>query len=166
MTEPQLHGLPPVINRSAEVLVLGSFPSVRSLADDEYYANPRNAFWPIMAELFEFDYAAKYSERLAALQSNNLALWDVVRSCRRAGSADAAIEPKTLVINDFDRLFGTYPRITRVYFNGAAAATMFERMVGCPATVTCQRLPSTSPAHAIPRAAKLAAWTRLTDAGL
>lgn len=165
MTEPLLDGLPPVIDDRARVLILGSFPSVRSLAEGRYYANPRNTFWPIVAELFEFDCTATYSERLAALQSHNVALWDVVRSCRRAGSADAAIDPKTLVINDFDWLFGSYPRVNRVYFNGAAAARLFERMVGCPATVTCHRLPSTSPAHAIAPAVKLAAWARLNDAG-
>lgn len=114
MTEPLLDGLPPVIDDRARVLILGSFPSVRSLAEGRYYANPRNAFWPIVAELFGFDCTATYSERLAALQSHNVALWDVVRSCRRAGSADAAIDRKTLVINDFDWLFGSYPRVTPV----------------------------------------------------
>ncbi|KQH80857.1 DNA-deoxyinosine glycosylase [Mycobacterium gordonae] len=165
MTEPLLDGLAPVIDGRAEVLVLGSFPSVRSLAEGQYYANPRNAFWPIIAELFGFDCAARYSERLAALQSHRVALWDVLRSCRRTGSADAAIDPKTLVLNDFDWLFAAYPGIARVYLNGAAAARLFERTVGCPAAVTCHRLPSTSPAHAIPRAAKLAAWATLIDGG-
>lgn len=165
MAEPLLDGLPPVIDGRAEVLILGSFPSVRSLLDGQYYANPRNGFWSITAELFGFDCTATYSERLAALQSQRVALWDVVRSCRRAGSADAAIDPKTVVVNDFDWLFGTYPGIARVYFNGAAAAGMFARRSRHPAPVTSYRLPSTSPAHAIPRAAKLAAWAVLTEAG-
>jgi hypoxanthine-DNA glycosylase len=165
MAEPLLDGLPPVIDDRAEVLILGSFPSVRSLADGRYYANPRNAFWPIIAELYKFDCGATYSERLAALQAHRAALWDVLRSCRRTGSADAAIDPESLVCNDFDWLFATYPRIDRIYFNGAAAANLFERLIQCPATVRRHRLPSTSPAHAIPRAAKLAAWGRLTETG-
>ncbi|RUP02584.1 MAG: DNA-deoxyinosine glycosylase [Mycobacterium sp.] len=165
MTEPLLDGLGPVIDDRARVLILGSFPSVRSLADGQYYANPRNAFWPIAAQLFEFDCAAAYSDRLAALQARGVALWDVLRSCRRVGSADAAIDPKTLVANDFDRLFAAYPRLDRVYFNGAAAARLFARLVQHPATVTLHRLPSTSPAHAVPWAVKLAAWATLIETG-
>ena len=165
MTEQLLAGLPPEIDGRAEVLILGSFPSVRSLADGRYYANPRNAFWPITAELFGFDCEATYSERLAVLQAHRVALWDVLRSCRRTGSADAAIDLKRLVPNDFDWLFGTYPSVDRVYFNGAAAANLFERLIRCPPTVTRHRLPSTSPAHTISRAAKLAAWSGLVEFG-
>jgi hypoxanthine-DNA glycosylase len=165
MTEPLLDGLPPVIDCRAQVLILGSFPSVRSLADGRYYANPRNAFWPITAELFGFDCAAPYSERLAALQSHRVALWDVLRSCRRTGSADAAIDLKSMVLNDFDWLFASYPNVDRVYFNGAAAANLFERRIRCPPTLARHRLPSTSPAHAISRASKLAAWGTLTASG-
>lgn len=163
MTEPLLRGLPPVIDGRAELLILGSFPSVRPLTERQYYANPRNAFWSITAELFDFDCGATYSDRLAAMQAHRVALWDVLGSCRRAGSADAAIESKTLVVNDFDWLFATYPGITRVYCNGAAAAKLFERMVARPAAVSCRRLPSTSPAHAVSRAAKLTAWSALVD---
>lgn len=165
MAAPLLDGLPPVIDARAGVLILGSFPSVRSLAEGQYYANPRNAFWPIAGELFGFDCAAPYSERLAALQSHGVALWDVLHSCRRAGSADAAIDPKSLVTNDFDWLFASYPGVSRVYFNGATAANLFERLIRHPAAVTCHRLPSTSPAHAIPRTAKLAAWAAVIEAG-
>lgn len=166
MTAPLLDGLPPVIDSRAEVLILGSFPSVRSLAAGQYYANPRNAFWPITAELFGFDCTAGYSERTTALQSHGVALWDILRSCRRAGSADAAIDPKSLVVNDFGWLFNTYPRVARVYCNGAAAARLFDRLIAHPSGIRCQRLPSTSPAHAVSRAAKLAAWATLVEGPL
>ncbi|MHA7649445.1 DNA-deoxyinosine glycosylase [Mycobacterium sp. ML4] len=165
MTEPLLDGLPPVIDHRARVLILGSFPSVRSLAAGEYYANPRNAFWPIVAELLGFDCAARYPDRLAALQSHEVALWDVLRSCRRIGSADAAIDPKSLVANDFGWLFSTYPGVDRVYFNGATAARLFERLIPDRPALPCRRLPSTSAAHAIARSAKLTAWTALVNAG-
>lgn len=169
MTAPLLEGLPPVIDARATVLILGSFPSVRSLADGQYYANPRNAFWPVAADLLGFDCTAPYSVRLAELRSHGVALWDVLHRCRRAGSADAAIDPKSLVVNDFAELFDTYPALTRVYFNGAKAAYLFERLTAIEqrggSAVSYRRLPSTSPANAIPRAAKLAAWAALVKAG-
>jgi hypoxanthine-DNA glycosylase len=171
MTTPLLRGLPPVIDARARVLILGSFPSVRSLADGQYYANPRNAFWPIVGDVLGFDCAADYARRLAALQSHGVALWDVLGGCRRVGSADSAIDSKSLVVNDFAALFAEHPNITRVYFNGAKAADLYERLATAViasaakpgAAVNCQRLPSTSPANAIPHAAKLAAWTVIRE---
>lgn len=158
MSATLLRGFPPVVDEHASLLILGSFPSVQSLAAGQYYANPRNAFWPITAELFGFDAAAPYQARVAALRSAGVALWDVVRACRRAGSADSAIEPKSLVVNDFGAFFARYPTITRVYFNGAKAAELFRRLAEPPERVEYRRLPSTSPAHTMRKGAKLAAW--------
>src|ERR1700754_2834056 len=108
MSAPLLRGFPPVVDDHARVLILGSFPSALSLAADQYYANPRNAFWPITGELFGFQPTAPYEERLAALSSHRVALWDVLHRCRRPGSADSAIDPKSLVANDFSGLFANY----------------------------------------------------------
>ncbi|OBH81080.1 DNA-deoxyinosine glycosylase [Mycobacterium scrofulaceum] len=162
MSAPLLRGFPPVVDERAGVLILGSFPSVQSLAVGQYYANPRNAFWRITAELFGFDATAPYESRLAALQSAGVALWDVVRACRRVGSADSAIEPKSLVVNDFGELYARYPAITRVYFNGGKAAELYRRLVGPDDRVQYRRLPSTSPAHAVPPQSKLAAWREIS----
>ena len=157
MTESLLHGLPPVVDDRARVLILGSFPSVISLATHQYYANPQNAFWRIMGELFGFDITVSYEKRLAALQSHGVALWDVLHSCRRAGSSDSEIDPKSIVVNDFGRLFAKYPSLTRVLFNGATAARTYERLVDTGAIET-RLLPSTSSQHTIPRDDKLRAW--------
>jgi hypoxanthine-DNA glycosylase len=159
-----LHGFPPVIDDKARVLILGSFPSVQSLATHQYYANPRNAFWPITAELFGFDCSAPYDLRLSALRSHHVALWDVLHKCRRVGSSDSAIDPKSLVVNDFGELFANYPTITEVYFNGTKASELYRRLAAetLGEAVHFQRLPSTSPAHAIPPAAKLAAWRAIS----
>jgi hypoxanthine-DNA glycosylase len=158
MATPLLEGFPPVADAAARLLILGSFPSVRSLASGQYYGNPRNAFWPITSALFDFDALAPYETRLAALQSHDVALWDVLHKCRRVGSSDAKIDPKSLLANDFDRLFATYRGITRVYFNGRTADTLFRRLVRVDAPVSYQLLPSTSPARAMPPGQKLAAW--------
>lgn len=158
MTTPLLQGLPPVVDDRAGVLILGSFPSAQSLAVGQYYANPQNAFWRITGQLFGFAATAPYDARLAALLSQGVGLWDVLQACRRRGSADAAIELKSLVVNDFAALFTDFPAITRVYFNGAKSEQLFRRLADAPERIYCQRLPSTSPAHAISHAAKLAAW--------
>jgi hypoxanthine-DNA glycosylase len=165
MTTPLLHGLPPVVDDGARMLILGSFPSAQSLAAGQYYANPRNAFWPIVGELFDFDANAPYQYRLAALRSRGVALWDVLHQCRRAGSADSAIDPKSLVVNDFGGLFASYPAIARVYFNGAKAAELYRRLARPDQRLDYQRLPSTSPAHATQPGVKLAAWRASIPSG-
>ncbi|HEY2447942.1 MAG TPA: DNA-deoxyinosine glycosylase [Mycobacterium sp.] len=158
MATPLLAGFPPVVDDDARLLILGSFPSVQSLAVRQYYGNPRNAFWPITGALFGFDAQAPYETRLAALQSHGVALWDVLHKCRRAGSMDAKIDPKSLVANDFGQLFATYRSIQRVYFNGSAAERMFGRLVHVGAPVSYHLLPSSSPARAMPADEKLKAW--------
>ncbi|MDT5305868.1 MAG: hypothetical protein QOE48_1538 [Mycobacterium sp.] len=158
MTAPLLHGFPPVVDDAAGLLILGSFPSVQSLAARQYYGNPRNAFWPITSALFGFDADAPYETRLAALQSHGVALWDVLHKCRRVGSSDAKIDPKSLVANDFGQLFAAYRSIERICFNGRTAERLFGRLVEVDAPVSYQLLPSTSPARAMPADEKLKAW--------
>lgn len=158
MTTPLMEGFAPVVDDDARLLILGSFPSVQSLATGHYYGNPRNAFWPITSALFGFELRAPYETRRAALQSSGVALWDVLHMCRRTGSSDAKIDPNTVVANDFGQLFATYTRIGRVYFNGRAAEKLFGRLVDVEAPVSYQLLPSTSPARAMPPGQKLDAW--------
>ena len=158
MTAPLLEGFPPVVDDTAGLLILGSFPSVASLASGQYYGNPRNAFWPITGALFGFDAAASYETRLTALQSAGVALWDVLHYCRRTGSADAKIDRNSIIANDFGNLFAGYPSITRVCFNGSVAQQLFTRLVDVDADVDYRTLPSTSPARAMPAGRKLQAW--------
>ncbi|MFZ1178900.1 MAG: DNA-deoxyinosine glycosylase, partial [Mycobacterium sp.] len=162
MSAPLLRGFPPVVDDHARVLILGSFPSAQSLAAGQYYANPRNAFWRITSELFDFDANAPYDTRLAALRSRGVALWDVLHKCRRIGSADAAIEPTILVVNNFGELFANHPTITQVYFNGAKATELYRRLAQTFEGIQYRRLPSTSPAHVMRPGAKLAAWQAIS----
>ena len=89
-------------------------------------------------------------------------MWDVLQSCRRIGSLDSAVEPDSMVANDFGAFFATYPSITRVYFNGAAAEKNYRRLVDVSHTAQYARLPSTSPALTMAFGAKLAAWQTIT----
>ncbi len=141
----------PVAMASARVLILGSMPGQASLRAVEYYAHPRNQFWPIMGALFGADAALPYSERLQKLQKHCIALWDVLASCHRPGSLDADIDSDTAVVNDFSGFLFAHPGIRRICFNGAAAEQHFRRRVAptlADRNLEYHRLPSTSPAHA------------------
>ena len=118
---------------------------------------PSGIFWPITSELFGFDADTPYDSRLAALRSHGVALWDVLDKCRRIGSADSAIDPKSLVVNNFAELFANYRTITRVYFNGAKATELYRTLAHPAERIQYQRLPSTSPAHVMRPGAKLEA---------
>ncbi len=152
----------PIINDSARVIILGSMPGVKSLKEQQYYAHPQNAFWRIMAALFDFDVHTAYAERLELLQSEGVALWDVLHSCKREGSLDLMIQIDTQVPNDFISLFQSHPKIKHVFFNGGKAESYFKRYI-FPSLVEFDlqymRLPSTSPAHAsLSFVNKLEAW--------
>ncbi len=156
MTE-LLHGLDPIVGSAPRILVLGNMPSAMSLSSGQYYGNPRNAFWRITGTLFGFSVDAPYPERVAALCAHHVAVWDVLRSCRRVGSLDSAVERDSMVANDFDAFFGEHPTLDRVVFNGAAAETNYRRLAGTP-PLSSVRVPSSSPAQTMAFAAKLDAW--------
>lgn len=138
----------PLLPPRPRVLVLGSMPSVQSLKQQAYYGHPRNRFWPLIAALFDGDAQAPYAQRVQHLLDQDIALWDVLARCIRPGSADAAIRSDSEIPNRIDRLLNEYPGISRVYFNGAAAQTCFQRHFSHLTTLNSQRLPSTSPANA------------------
>jgi hypoxanthine-DNA glycosylase len=125
--EPLARSFAPLLRGDASVLVLGSMPGRASLAAQQYYAHPRNAFWPIMAAYCGIDPTAAYAERVTALLDAGIALWDVLGECRRSGSLDAAIEFDGARPNAIAALLDAYPRIRRVCLNGGAAATLYRR---------------------------------------
>jgi double-stranded uracil-DNA glycosylase len=159
---------PPVARADAAVLVLGSLPGRKSLQLQQYYAHPQNAFWKIIAQLFDADPQLPYAKRVALLTSNQIALWDVLAAAERPGSLDSAIVHATAKANDFAALFRSHPHIQCVFFNGRKAETLFQRFVVPRLTMSSEVhfecLPSTSPAHAgMSFAQKLAAWSVLKN---
>jgi TDG/mug DNA glycosylase family protein len=150
----------PIESSRAESLILGTMPSVASLAAGEYYAHPRNQFWDIVAKIFCFRRSDPYRRRRAALIAHRVAVWDVLESCTRPGSLDGAIARDSIVVNDFAAFFAGHPRIRRVLFNGATAETLYRRHAAAPdRPIEYIRLPSTSPANAGTRPAeKQRAW--------
>lgn len=153
----------------ARILILGSIPGVKSLQEAQYYAHPRNGFWPIMAQLLGFDPARPYAERLEHLKRAGIALWDVVHRCHRPGSLDQHIAGDSVEANDFATFFREHPQVRAVFFNGTAAETLFKRHVirggtPLPDNLAMNRLPSTSPANAgLPLEQKLEQWRVILD---
>ena len=157
-----IESFPPIETADARILILGSMPGEASLRANQYYAHPRNLFWRIMGELLGIDPVSPYSQRVQALKSARIALWDVLRSCRREGSLDSSIDDGSLVPNDLAAFFLNHPGITHVFFNGSRAEQCYRKHV-CPGSgsgaIQYLRLPSTSPANAsVSCARKLEAW--------
>jgi double-stranded uracil-DNA glycosylase len=159
-----LKSFPCIADPQATRLIVGSMPGRRSLETGEYYAHPQNCFWEIMGTLFGAKRSLDYAERLACLQDQRIALWDVAHTCERVGSLDSAIETATIVPNDFAALFDRAPGIREIFFNGHKAQQLFRRFVAKnlgERDLQCARLPSTSPAHAaMTRSEKIRAWRR------
>jgi len=142
-----------IADPQAKILILGSMPGVMSLDQQQYYAHPRNSFWPIMLNLLKLPSDLSYSEKTLALMQHYIALWDVLQSCIRPGSLDSAIDMSSVAINDFNHFFRCHPQIQAVFFNGQKAESVFQKRVLPHLSselqkLTFQRLPSTSPAHA------------------
>lgn len=152
----RIFSYPPVADEKARILVLGTMPGAESLRQGFYYAHPRNAFWRILAEIFHEELPAGAEAKKLLLLRNGIALWDTLRSCEREGSLDSAI--RSPAPNDIPGLLESCPKIKRICFNGTASERLFMRSIGPLEGVEMLRLPSTSPAHTLPYAEKLAAW--------
>ena len=149
----------PVADPGTRVLVLGSLPGELSLRRGQYYGNPRNQFWKLIGAVLGADVEAMdYPSRLAALRTRGVGLWDVVRSARRAGSLDGAIrdhQPNALF-----ELAAGLPALRAIAFNGGKAAAIGRRALAAGDWALVD-LPSSSPAHTMGYAAKLARWLEL-----
>lgn len=157
----RLQGLAPVVAPHTRLVVLGSFPSVASLREQQYYAHPRNHFWPLLSALWGVDLQAlPYARRLDMVRERGLGIWDVYASCRREGSLDSAIEEAEL--NPLARLREWAPGLLALVHNGgeSARAMRITRRLG----LAVHRLPSTSPANASwSFERKLAAWRAIFE---
>ena len=159
--EERKTGLAPLCPGCARVLVLGSMPSEKSIAAGFYYANPRNAFWRILADTLGAPLPETVGEKQALLLQNRLALWDVLCACVRHGSLDSAI--RAAEINDIPAFLAAHAGIRAVLCNGQASHKLLTRAHPALA-VPVRVLPSTSPAAASRSfAEKLAAWAAAFD---
>ncbi|MDE1999150.1 MAG: DNA-deoxyinosine glycosylase [Burkholderiales bacterium] len=160
-----LKGLAPLYCERTRLLVLGSFPSVASLAQQQYYAHPRNHFWPILSAIWglhggEALSHRPYAERLAYVRDKGLGIWDVYAHCEREGSLDSDI--RNAELNDLAGLIRQAPLLQAIAHNGGESARHMRitRQFGLPVV----KLPSTSPANASWHfERKLAAWQEVFE---
>jgi TDG/mug DNA glycosylase family protein len=168
----RVYSFPAIVADDARILILGSMPGVASLRAGQYYAHPRNQFWNILEELCGVRSALPYQQRLQMLRDHHVAVWDVLHSCVRPGSLDAAIEHRSARPNDLTRLLRSTPSIRRICCNGGVAHAVLKRHFAMPLAtqlpeLEVQRLPSTSPANASwSYARKLNAWRQALQIAL
>ncbi len=161
-----VHSFEPVIGNNPRVLILGSMPGVVSLQAVQYYANPRNAFWPVMADLFAIEIDCEYQHRIDQVKQLPVILWDTIKACHRQGSLDSSIQNDRLEANDIPALLQQYRDIRLVACNGATSEKYFNRLVKdhLANEIEVLRLPSTSPANAtMSYEQKLSAWRVIKD---
>ncbi len=153
---------PPVVDQNVHVLVLGSLPGERSLAQQRYYAHPQNQFWKLTGAVIDRDLASlDYEERLQALLQTGIGLWDVVASAARAGSLDTNIRGHSA--NALSELARSLPELRAIGFNGGTSARIGTKELGEAAPWALVPLPSSSPAYTLPFERKREAWLKLRD---
>ena len=141
----QLHTIPPLYNKDSRVLILGSFPSVKSREQAFFYGHPQNRFWQVIANIFEYEFPSTIENKKHLILNNLLALWDVIAECEITGSSDSSI--KKVVPNDISKILAD-SNIKAIFVNGRTAEKYYirytEPLIGKKAVC----LPSTSPANA------------------
>ncbi|ANW99542.1 DNA-deoxyinosine glycosylase [Thermoclostridium stercorarium subsp. thermolacticum DSM 2910] len=154
-----LRSFDPIADSESKVLILGTMPGAESLRKRQYYAHPRNLFWPLIYGIFDENPDADYNKKIDFLRSKKIALWDVYKSCRRKGSLDSNICDE--IPNDVAGLLNAYPNIKYVFCNGETSEKHFRRHVlpEIKREIYFLRLPSTSPANAsVPPEEKMRMW--------
>lgn len=140
-----IHTIEPVYDESSRVLILGSFPSVKSRERGFFYGHPQNRFWRTLAAVLDEAVPDTTEEKTAMLLRNHIALWDVISRCEISGSDDASI--RNAEANDLSRILDT-ARIRRIFVNGKTAERLYKRLIEPETDVSAVLLPSTSPANA------------------
>ena len=140
-----VHPIPPVFDKNSKILILGSFPSVKSREDKFFYAHPQNRFWKVLAAVFDDNIPVSVEEKKTFLYSNGIALWDVIASCDIEGSSDVSI--KNAKANDISVILENC-RIEKIFVNGRTAQRLYEKHIEPVTGRKASYLPSTSPANA------------------
>lgn len=139
------HTFDPVFDEESKILILGSFPSVKSRENNFFYGHPQNRFWKVMANVLEWEVPTTIEEKREMLLENHVAVWDVIASCSIVGSSDTSI--KDVVVNDFSRILEN-SKVERVYVNGGKAYELYHKYAEKVTGIKAVKLPSTSPANA------------------
>ena len=140
-----VHNIPPVFDKNSEILILGSFPSVKSRESEFFYGHKQNRFWKVTSSVFGCETPETIEEKKQFLLNNHIALWDVIARCEISGSSDLSI--KNAEPNDLDIILGT-ANIKKIYVNGKTAEKYYNKYLLGRTKIKAVCLPSTSPANA------------------
>lgn len=140
-----IHSINPIYNEVSKVLILGTFPSVKSREGDFFYHHPQNRFWKVISAVYNEPLPFTIEEKKNLLLGNQVAVWDVIKSCEIIGSSDSSI--KNVIPNDLSELLHT-TKITRLFANGSSAYQFYMKYTYPNTGLEITKLPSTSPANA------------------
>lgn len=140
-----VHSIAPVYDKDSEILILGSFPSVKSRENQFFYGHPQNRFWKVLAAIFEQEVPQTIEEKKKFLLENHVAVWDVIHSCDIEGSSDSSI--RNVQANDISPIL-RIAQIRQIYVNGKKAEQLYRKYIYPGVQRECVCLPSTSPANA------------------
>ena len=143
--QKQYHEFSPVYDETSEILILGSFPSVKSREVQFFYGHPQNRFWKLLAGLLKVPVPESIEEKKHLLLTHHIALWDVIASCEISGSSDSSI--RNVVPNDISYIIER-SRIKKVFANGGKAKQLYDKYLAQKTGLEAKLLPSTSPANA------------------
>lgn len=141
----EVHEIEPVFNENSKILILGSFPSVKSREGNFFYHHPRNRFWKVISGVLGCEEPLTIAEKKEMLLENKIAVWDVIASCEIAGSSDSSI--KNVIPNDLSRIL-KQAEIKKIYTNGATASKLYRKYCYAQTKIEDIKMPSTSPANA------------------
>ena len=139
------HTFEPIFDEESRILILGSFPSVKSRENNFYYGHPQNRFWKVMAKILEVEVPQTIEEKKKMLYNNHVAIWDVIHSCTIEGSSDSSI--RDVQVNDFTTILEA-SKVERIYVNGTKAYELYHKYAENKTGIKAIKLPSTSPANA------------------
>ncbi len=145
MLQHLIHSIQPVYDRNSRILILGSFPSVKSRESLFFYGHPQNRFWPLLAQLLDEPVPGSVENKKSFLLRNRIAVWDVIASCDIEGSSDSSI--RNAVPNDLRPILKTAD-IRAIFTNGGVSAKLYDKYCLPQTGIQAVRLPSTSPANA------------------
>ncbi len=141
-----VHPFPPLFDKNSEILILGSFPSVKSREEMFFYGHPQNRFWRVLAALTESEVPKSIEQKKELLLKNRIALWDVIASCEITGSSDSSI--KNVVPNDISEILNN-SKVRKIYVNGKTSEMYYNKYIKEITGINAICLPSTSPANAV-----------------
>lgn len=141
----EYHNIEPIYNENSKVLILGSFPSVKSREGKFFYNHPQNRFWKVLATILKYPIPTTIEDKKNMLLDNNIAIWDTIKSCEIIGSSDSSI--KNVIPNDISKII-TESKIEKIYTNGNTSHKMYMKYISNDVLLPEMVLPSTSPANA------------------